>query len=92
MRSRMLYVMITFICLVFFPLLVSLLILGIHEKRNDIAKLSNSKLEDVHYEDICITYKYDAKGLIIIYYLENNGWYSVAYWIPFGSKKIILFK
>lgn len=88
----MLYVMITFICMLLFPLLVSLLILGIHEKRNDIAKLSESKLEDVHYEDIWITYKYNAKGLVIVYHLENNGWYSVAYWIPFGSKKIMLFK
>lgn len=73
-------------------LLVSLLMRGIHEKRNEIARLSESKLEDVHYGDFWITCRHDAKGLVIVYYLENNGWYSSAYWIPFGSAEIMLLK
>ena len=92
MKSRKLYIIITVGCLALWSLLVSLLMLGIHEKRNEIAGLSESKLEDVHYDSFWITYRYDAKGLIIVYSLEDNGWYSSAYWIPFGSTKIMLLK
>ena len=45
MKSRKLYIIITVGCLALWSLLVSLLMLGIHEKRNEIAGLSESKLE-----------------------------------------------
>lgn len=65
-----------------------------HEIKKEVVKLSKSKvkLEEICFGRIWITYKYDAKGLIIVYHLGDNGWYSVAYWIPLGSEKVMLFK
>lgn len=65
-----------------------------HEMKKEVVKLSKSKvkLEEICFGRIWVTYRYDAKGLIIVYHLGDNGWYSVAYWIPFGSEKIMLLK
>ena len=71
-----------------------------HDARNGISALSCSILndsiigiDDLSFDHLWFTFKHGAKGVIVVYSVEeNNGWWSCAYYIPLGKKTYMLWK
>lgn len=70
------------------------------DAKNGISALSYSILkdpvigiDDLSFDHFWFTFKHDAKGVIVVYSVkEKNGWWSCAYYIPFGTEPYMLLK
>lgn len=64
----------------------------IHKKGEEIAQLIDSPVEDVLFDHIMFTFYSGARGVVLVYRIENNTYHSRAYWFPFRSEPFEVFK
>lgn len=63
------------------------------ERKKEIARLSDSKIEDISFETVFSPiFANNAKGIAVVYVIKNNEWYSTAFWQPFSSEPILVWK
>ncbi len=64
----------------------------IRQKGGELAQYIDSPVEDVLFERIMFTFYNDARGVVLVYRIENNTYHSRAYWFPFRSEPFEVFK
>ena len=64
------------------------------ERKKEIARLSDEKIEDIAFGGVRFSFANNAKGIVVDYKIKNknNEWYSRAYWQPFSSDRILIWK
>lgn len=85
----------------FFITLTGLLLFGMSfgvltaaaiEKKTEIGRLSQSRTEDVHLNDVRLSFFLGSAGIIVSYKIENNSCHSSAYWMPGRKDQFELWK
>lgn len=61
-------------------------------KKAGIARLSQSGAEDVHLDDVRLSFFTGSGGIIVVYRIENNSCHSSAYWMPGRRDQFELWK
>jgi len=66
--------------------------MGISALSRSILGSSIIGMDDLSFARVRFTFKYGAKGVIVVYSVKENGWWSCAYYIPFGTEPYMLLK
>ena len=90
--NEMKKVLLMVLILIGFGVLIGVVSFFVCEKKKEIARLSDSKVEDVSFCEVWPSFSNNAKGVRVVYHIENNGYHSLAYWQPFSSESILLWK
>ncbi len=92
-KEKWIFSIIIAICLGYMLLISGIFIREVNEMKKEIAKESNSEIQDVSFDSLMVHFRYlDARGIIVVYKIENNSYHSWAYWMPFGIHPLELWK